>query len=210
LTYFNNIEGKSFVDASNEGMTVGQWLETINVGGLDDTNVYGSAMNGADWKATFSAIQANDELMDILSSDKSVVAQVNVMGETFAFSDYNLIAMIKEYIYKNMVGVGDYITGAPKNSPTNLLNELSIEFSNDPGINEAYLYQSAFLGNDKQYHNNMVVVLDMPISYYVHVEELVYLIADSFDLSNQIIVAHAESDYGKMLLNTKINPFYKK
>jgi len=152
----------------------------------------------------------NDELMDILSSDKSVVAQVNVMGETFAFSDYNLIAMIKEYIYKNMVGVGDYITGAPKNSPTNLLNELSIEFSNDPGINEAYLYQSAFLGNDKQYHNNMVVVLDMPISYYVHVEELVYLIADSFDLSNQIIVAHAESDYGKMLLNTKINPFYKK
>jgi len=65
LTYFNNIEGKSFVDASNEGMTVGQWLETINVGGLDDTNVYGSAMNGADWKATFSAIQANDELMDI-------------------------------------------------------------------------------------------------------------------------------------------------
>lgn len=65
LTYFNNIEGNSFVDASNEGMTVGQWLETIDVNSLSDSKDYGSTMTGAEWKATISAIQSNEELMNV-------------------------------------------------------------------------------------------------------------------------------------------------
>ena len=152
----------------------------------------------------------NDELLDILNSEEVIAAQVNIMGETFAFGDHNLNAMIYDYIHRNMVGVGEYITGEPKESPKDLLNELATELSNDPGINAAYLYQSSFLGSDNNRHNNMVVVLDMPVGYYVHVEEFVYLIADAYNLSNQLIVAHAASDYGKMLLDTKIEPFYKK
>lgn len=65
LTYFNDIEGSSFVSDDNKNMTVGEWLETVDVDSLKDSHMYGSEMTGADWKETISAIQANDELMNI-------------------------------------------------------------------------------------------------------------------------------------------------
>lgn len=72
LTYLRDPEGGHLIGSDCEGMTVGEYLDTINVNAYDPNVDYGSFIYGDEWKNMIQAIKNDPTLCDMVIQETHI------------------------------------------------------------------------------------------------------------------------------------------
>lgn len=146
-----------------------------------------------------------DDLMYICKEMSVDYVVMFFKEKTFIYSIQDLKNFLK--IYQSQNPESKYIIGKPSESYDNMIEIISNKFYNYKSIKKLWLYHVCEMNNNFSNKIYDVIVIDMPEEDYLLIKSYIENIAYKTN-SHSIIVVLNDSEFGKFLLNTKIDPFF--